>query len=84
MRLRLTLSLILALPFAFLILGVAGQVGTPGIVRCAISPGYILGLQLPLSGSFADNLARFVWVALVENEIYYGLLIFLVISLRRH
>jgi hypothetical protein len=79
-RFRTVISIILAAPLAVLSLAISDYVGVPDFVRYEISPGFILGLDLAPSGSFVGDVSRVLRIAIAANEIYYAILIFLVLS----
>jgi hypothetical protein len=80
MKFRTVLSIILAAPLAVLSLAIGDYVGEPDFVRYGVSPGFILGLHLAPSGSFVGDVSRVLRIAIAANEIYYAILIFLVLS----
>ena len=73
---RFVLSVVCAIPLAFISLAIADNTQTPDIVRLLIAPGYLLGLHaISPNMGFLDSLGRFGKVALTVNTCYYALLL---------
>lgn len=74
------------MPLSLISFAISDSGRTPNAIRYLIAPGYVWSSHLNLGGrSFADSLSRDVWFIFTTDEAYYGLLIFLVLSLlRRH
>ncbi len=81
---KVILSILLAAPLAVLALEVGDVGGLANVVRYAISPGFIFGLQAPSSGSWIGDISNALRIAIAVNEVYYAVLIFALLSwLRR-
>lgn len=80
MKLRIAFSLLLAAPLAVLSLAVADFGALPEVVRYAVSPGFIFGLHAAPSGSWVGDISNTLRIAIAGNEIYYAVLIFLVLG----
>jgi len=75
-------SLILALPMAGLMIGLADKGHLPGRSIYLLSPGYVLGiLASQQARSFGESLQEFGITALSVNLIYWSLILFGLFSL---
>jgi hypothetical protein len=72
-------SLELALPLAFISFAVADSETIANSLRYFISPGHLVAVTLQGHGSFSESIV----VALASNALYYGVLLFLILSRRR-
>jgi len=80
MKIRLVLSILLAAPLAVFALAIGDVGGLANAARYAVSPGFILGLQAPPTGSWIGDISNALRIAIAINEIYYALLIFALLS----
>lgn len=78
---RIVLSLLLAAPLAVLALAIGDVGGLANVARYAVSPGFFFGLQAPSSGSWIGDISDALRIAIVINEIYYAILLFLALGL---
>ena len=80
-KMRIVLSIILAAPLSVVSLAIGDFPGMPAIVRYAVSPGFIFGLNAAPSGSWIGDISNALRFAIAGNEIYYAVLIFAVLGL---
>ena len=80
MRNRVILSVLLAAPPAVLALAIRDVGGLANVIRYAVSPGFIIGLQAPSTGSWIGDISNALRNAITINEIYYAVLIFAVLN----
>jgi hypothetical protein len=76
---QVPVGVVLALLLTWLSMAIADHVGTPEIVRWIFSPGYVLGLHFAWGRGFRDQLGSFMFIALIVNVSYYGLVCFLLL-----
>ncbi len=79
-KIRVIVSLLLAVPLAVASLAVVDYVGLPQVIRYAVSPGFIFGVNAAPSGSWIGDISNALRYAIAGNEVYYAILIFLVLS----
>ncbi len=79
-KIKVIVSLLLAAPLAVASLAVVDYVGLANVVRYAVSPGLIFGIHAAPSGSWIGDISNALRYAIVGNEIYYAILIFLALS----
>lgn len=79
-KIRVIVSLLLAAPLAVASLAVFDYAGLPNVIRYAVSPGLIFGVHAHPSGSWIGDISNALRYAIVGNEIYYAILIFLALS----
>ena len=78
---RILLSIVLAVPLAVVSLAIGDFPGMPAIVRYAVSPGFVFGMNAAPSGSWIGDISNALRFAIAGNEIYYAVLIFVVLGL---
>ena len=69
------------MPLAVFSLAIVDYVGLPNIIRYAVSPGFIFGVNAAPSGSWIGDISNALRWAIAGNEVYYAILIFLALSL---
>lgn len=77
---RIAVSLICAAPLAVLSLAIADYVGLPAVIRYAVSPGFLFGVNAAPSGSWIGDISDALRYAIAGNEIYYAAIIFLALT----
>jgi hypothetical protein len=77
---RIAASLLCAAPLAVLSLAIVDYVGLPAVIRYAVSPGFIFGINAAPSGSWIGDISDALRYAIAGNEIYYATLIFLALT----
>jgi hypothetical protein len=80
---RLILSVVLAAPLAVGSLAIVNIVGLPVALRYIVSPGFVFGMNAAPSGSWVGDISDALRMAIAGNEVYYALLIFLLLSWMR-
>ena len=80
MKTRIILSIVLAAPLAIVALASGDVGGLANVVRYAVSPGFIFGMQAPSSGSWIGDISNALRIAIAVNEVYYAILIFAALS----
>ncbi len=79
-KIRVLASLLCGAPLAVLSLAIADFAGLPNIIRYAVSPGFVFGLNAAPSGSWIGDISNALRMAIAGNELYYAILIFLALS----
>jgi hypothetical protein len=79
-KIRIVFSLLLAAPLAVASLAIVDIGGLPGIIRYAVSPGFVFGINAVPSGSWIGDISNALRYAIAGNELYYAILIFLALS----
>lgn len=79
-KIRVVVSLLLAAPLAVASLAIVDFMGLPNVIRYAVSPGFIFGVNAAPSGSWISDISNALRYAIAGNEIYYAILIFLTLS----
>ena len=75
---QLLIGSLLTLFLTYLGMAISDRPTTPQLVRCVISPGFVLGMRFASGGGFWEMLDSFGRIAVTANMIYYGFLSFLV------
>lgn len=81
--LKVAFPAVVAVPLAFVSLGIADNVHVPNLLRLFVSPGYLLGVYaVPPHVGFWNSVLWFLAVGMATNMAYYALLLVCLLRIR--